>query len=78
MGIFYHAKKKLWKFSISKVLLYKFIKKILSCDGPPPPIFICENNRKSNKIMHCVEEKKNLIGSFKDKAIFHVILEIDR
>ena len=21
-----------------------------------PPIFICENNRKSNKIMHCVEE----------------------
>ena len=23
-----------------------------------PPIFICENNRKSNKIMHCVEEKK--------------------
>ena len=23
----------------------------------PPPIFICENNRKSNKIMHCVEKK---------------------
>ena len=22
-----------------------------------PPIFICENNRKSNKIMHCVEKK---------------------
>ena len=44
----------------------------------PPPIFIFENNRKSNKIMHCVEEKKYLIGSFKDKAIFHVILEIDR
>ena len=21
----------------------------------PPPIFIFENNRKSNKIMHCVE-----------------------
>ena len=21
----------------------------------PPPIFICENNRKSNKIMHCVD-----------------------
>ena len=42
-----------------------------------PPIFICENNRKSNKIMHCVE-KKTLIGSFKNKAIFHVILEIDR
>ena len=44
---------------------------------PPLPIFICENNRKSNKIMHCVE-KKYLIGSFKDKAIFHVILEIGR
>ena len=42
-----------------------------------PPIFICENNRKSDKIMHCVE-KKNLIGSLKDQAIFHVILEIDR
>ena len=23
-----------------------------------PPIFICENHRKSNKIMHCVEKKK--------------------
>ena len=22
-----------------------------------PPIFICENHRKSNKIMHCVEKK---------------------
>ena len=42
-----------------------------------PPIFICENNRKSNKIMHCVEFFFS-IGSFKDKAIFHVILEIDR
>ena len=21
----------------------------------PPPYFICENNRKSDKIMHCVE-----------------------
>ena len=21
----------------------------------PPPIFICENNRKSSKIMHCVD-----------------------
>ena len=45
---------------------------------PPPPIFICENHRESNKIMHCVEKKKYLIGSFKDKAIFHVILKIDR
>ena len=42
-----------------------------------PPIFICENNRKSDKIMHCVENFF-LIGRFKDKAIFHVILEIDR
>ena len=38
----------------------------------------CENNRKSDKIMHCVEKKTFLIGSFRDKAIFHVILEIDR
>ena len=37
----------------------------------PPPIFICENIRKSNKIMHCVEKKKNLSGSFEFKAIFH-------
>ena len=37
-----------------------------------PPIFICENNRKSNKIMKCVEKKK-LRGSFEDRAIFHVI-----
>ena len=42
-----------------------------------PPIFICENNRKSNKIMYCVEIFF-LIGSFKDKAIFHEMLEIDR
>ena len=42
-----------------------------------PPIFIFENNRISNKFMHYVE-KKISIGSFKDKAIFHVILEIDR
>ena len=43
----------------------------------PPLFFIRENNRKSDKIMHCVEKKNSLIGSFKDKAIFHVILEID-
>ena len=36
---------------------------------PPPPIFICENNRKSNKIMHCVDF---FIGSFEDMGIFHV------
>ena len=34
-----------------------------------PPIFICENNRKSNKIMHCVEFFF-LSGSFEDRAIF--------
>ena len=39
---------------------------------------ICENNRKSNKIMNYVEEKKLLSGSFEDRAVFHVILEIDR
>ena len=22
---------------------------------PPPPVFICENNRKSNKIVHYVD-----------------------
>ena len=49
-----------------------------AAQSAPPPISICENNRKSNKIMHCVERKKISIGSFKDKAIFHVILEIDR
>ena len=38
---------------------------------PPPPIFICENNRKRNKIQHCVE-KKSLSGGFEDMAIFHV------
>ena len=38
----------------------------------PHPIFICENNRKSNKIMNCVEEKKSLSGSFENRAIFHV------
>ena len=40
-------------------------------------IFICENNRKMNKIIHCVE-KKILSASFEDIAIFHVNLEIDR
>ena len=49
----------------------------LKVPTPPPSIFICENNRKSNKMMHCVEEKKISIGSFEDKAIFNVIKEID-
>ena len=43
----------------------------------PPPIFICENKRKRNKIMQCVEILF-FSGSFEDKAIFHVIQEIDR
>ena len=34
-----------------------------------PPIFICENNTKSNKIMHCVDF---LGSSFEDMVIFHV------
>ena len=29
---------------------------------------ICENNRKSDKIMHCVEEKK-ISGGFEDRPI---------
>ena len=37
-----------------------------------PPIFICENNRKSNKIMHCIEIFF-MSGSFEDRAIVHVI-----
>ena len=41
-----------------KFYFINFIK-ILSYDGGGglivPPIFICKNNRKSNKIMHCVE-----------------------
>ena len=39
-------------------------------ESTPPPIFICENNRKSNKIMHCVY--LFLSGSFKDMGIFYV------
>ena len=37
----------------------------------PTPIFICENNIKSKKIMHCVDFF--LSGSFEDRTIFHVI-----
>ena len=36
------------------------------------PIFICENKRKSNKIMHCVDLFLN--GSFEDMGIFHVFI----
>ena len=51
---------------------YRSIDKI--AQSAPLPIFICENNRKSNKIMHCVEFSFFWIGSFEDKGIFHVIL----
>ena len=34
-------------------------------------IFICENNRRSNKVMHHVDF---FIGSFEDMGIFHVFL----
>ena len=37
---------------------------------PPPLIFICENNRKSNKIMHCVDF---FSSSFQDMGIFAII-----
>ena len=40
-------------------------------------IFICENHRKINKIMHCVEKKILSVG-YEDIAIFHVNLDIDR
>ena len=43
----------------------------------PPPFLFVKTIKKSNKIMQC-SKKKYLIGSFKDKSIFHVILEIDR
>ena len=26
-------------------------------ESAPPPLFICENHRKSNKTMHCVKTK---------------------
>ena len=45
----------------------------------PPPIFICENNRKRKKIMHCVEIFL-LSGGCKDRDIvwaFFTNLSID-
>ena len=42
----------------------------LSFDGVfKTPTFICENNRKSNKIMHCVD-LFFFNGSFEDMGIF--------
>ena len=43
---------------------------------PPPPIFICENNRKSNKILHCVD-LFSLSDSFEDMAILEGIRRRD-
>ena len=71
-------------FFLSENFVYKkfkyinLMKKNLSYDGGglkvrPPPIFIFENNRKSNKVMHCVEKKKSLSGSFEDRAIFTML-----
>ena len=44
--------------------------------SPPPFLFV----KTIEKVIRLctVLKKKYLIGSFKDKAIFHVILEIDR
>ena len=47
----------------------------LSFDGgggaqSAPPIFICENHRKSNKIMHCVEKKNIRLAVLKIKPFF--------
>ena len=46
----------------------------LSYDGggaqSAPPIFICENNRKSNKIMHCVVKKKIRLVVLKIRPFF--------
>ena len=39
----------------------------------PPPIFICENHRKSNKIMHCVEKKNIRLAVLK---MFFVVRRI--
>ena len=36
----------------------------------PPPIFICENHRKSNKIMHCVEKKNIRLAVLKIRPFF--------
>ena len=43
----------------------------------PPPFLFVKTIEKVIRLC-TVLKKKYLIGSFKDKAIFHVILEIDR
>ena len=40
--------------------------------APTPSIFICENNRKSNKIMHCVDFF--LSGGCEDRVILSAFL----
>ena len=44
---------------------------------PPPPFSFVKTIEKVIRL-RTVLKKKNLIGSFEDKAIFNVILEIDR
>ena len=43
----------------------------------PHPIFVLKTIEKVIRLC-TVLKKKKLIGSFEDKAIFHVILEINR
>ena len=44
-----------------------------------PPLFLfVKTIEKVIRLCTVLKKKKYLIGSFKDKAIFHVILEIDR
>ena len=43
-----------------------------------PPLFLFVKTIEKVIRLCTVLKKKYLIGSFKDKAIFHVILEIDR
>ena len=44
----------------------------------PPPLFLFVKTIEKVIRLCTVLKKNSLIGSFKDKAIFHVILEIDR
>ena len=43
-----------------------------------PPYFLFVKTIEKVIRLCTVLRKKNLIGSFEDKAIFHVILELDR
>ena len=48
-------------------IFYHFLKIFFTENLVPPPIFLSENNRKSKKIMHCVEFF--LSGVCEDRAI---------